>query len=175
MNEPTRSFPPIAAPDARVLILGSMPGIASLAAGRYYAHPRNAFWPIIGQIVGIPEGADYATRVAALAGAGIALWDVLRSCRRRGSLDSAIESNSIVVNDLPGFLARHPQVTRICFNGATAETCFRRHIPPAGLPGPALEIIRLPSTSPAHAGMTFAAKLAAWQVALGQDRKPAHD
>lgn len=81
----------------------------------------------------------------------------------------------MVVNDLPGFLARHPQVTRICFNGATAEACFRRHIPLAALPGLAPEIIRLPSTSPAHAGMTFAAKLAAWQAALGHVGKPARN
>ena len=175
MNESSRSFPPIAAPDARVLILGSMPGVASLAAGRYYAHPRNAFWPIIGNIVGIPESADYATRIEALLGAGIALWDVLHSCRRRGSLDSAIEGDSMVVNDLPGFLAWHPQVTRICFNGATAEAYFRRHVPLAALPGRAPEIIRLPSTSPAHAGMTFAAKLAAWQAALGHVGKPARN
>jgi hypoxanthine-DNA glycosylase len=175
MNEPARSFPPIAAPDARVLILGSMPGLASLAAGRYYAHPRNAFWPIIGRIIGIPDSADYATRVEALKDAGIALWDVLHSCRRRGSLDSAIEGDSIVVNDLAGFLVWHPRIDRICFNGATAEACYRRHISPVALPGGAPEIIRLPSTSPAHAAMDFAAKLAAWQAALGRDWTAAHD
>jgi double-stranded uracil-DNA glycosylase len=175
MNERARSFPPIAAPDARVLVLGSMPGLASLAAGRYYAHPRNAFWPIIGRIIGIPEDADYATRVEALRDAGIALWDVLQSCRRRGSLDSAIEADSIVANDLSGFLLQHAHVSRICFNGATAESCFRRHVSLAALPGPSPEIMRLPSTSPAHAGMDFAAKLAAWQAALGPVGKNARE
>jgi len=175
MNEPARSFPPIAAPDARVLILGSMPGLASLAAGRYYAHPRNAFWPIIGRIIGIPDSADYATRVEALKDAGIALWDVLHSCRRRGSLDSAIESDSIVANDLSGFLLQHPYVSRICFNGSTAETCFRRHVSLTALPGCSPKLIRLPSTSPAHAGMNFEAKLAMWQAALEHVGKAARD
>ncbi|WP_153144816.1 DNA-deoxyinosine glycosylase [Dechloromonas sp. H13] len=167
-----RSFPPLAAPDARVLILGSMPGLASLAAGQYYAHPRNAFWPLMGELLSIPPGRDYPARVAALCHAGIALWDVLYSCRRQGSLDTAIEDDSLVPNDLAGFIAAHPAVRHIFFNGAKAESCFRRHI---RLPDAERQIAftRLPSTSPAHAGRSFAEKLAAWQaVRAALDARP---
>ncbi len=89
-----QSFPPIAAPGARLLILGSMPGAASLAAGQYYAHPRNAFWPILAALCHFPADAPYAARVAALQAAGVAVWDVLQSCVRPGSLDTAIERSS---------------------------------------------------------------------------------
>ena len=158
-----RSFPPIAAPDARLLILGSMPGLASLAAGQYYAHPRNAFWPIMGKLLGFSPALDYAARVASLHQAGIAVWDVLYSCRRQGSLDSAIEDDSLVTNDLAGFLAGQPAIRHVFFNGAKAEHCFRRHIE---LAVPQREIVfrRLPSTSPAHAGRSFEQKLAAWRA-----------
>jgi double-stranded uracil-DNA glycosylase len=156
-----RSFPPLAAPDARVLVLGSMPGEASLAAGQYYAHPRNLFWPIIGELFGFPGDAPYAERVAALRGAGIALWDVLESCRRQGSLDSAIVDDR--ANDFAVFLARHRQIRQVFFNGAKAEASFRRRVLPT-LGMIELDCRRLPSTSPAHAGMSRAAKLAAWQA-----------
>ena len=166
------SFPPLATADARLLILGSMPGLASLAAGQYYAHPRNAFWPLMSRLLDLPPALDYPARAAALCGAGVALWDVLHSCRRQGSLDSAIENDSLVPNDLVGFLAAHPAIHHIFFNGAKAETCFRRHI---ALPAAARQIslTRLPSTSPAHAGRSFAEKLAAWQaVRAALDARP---
>lgn len=160
-----RSFPPLADRRARVLILGSMPGVASLQAGRYYAHPRNAFWPIMGRLLGFDASAPYPEKVAALQAAGIALWDVLHSCQRPGSLDADIEPASMVANDLAAFLRAHPAIERIYFNGATAETCFRRHVArslPAGSP----EGRRLPSTSPAHAALSFEQKLSAWQLVL---------
>jgi len=159
------SFPPLEAPDARALVLGSMPGAASLAAGRYYAHPHNRFWPIMGELVGAGPALDYPARMAALEAAGIALWDVLAQCEREGSLDSAIRDDTAVANDIAGFLARHPRVGTVLFNGAKAEQSFRRFIAP-GLARPDLTLVRLPSTSPANASQGAAMKLEAWRVAL---------
>jgi len=165
-----RGFPPASRPDARVLVLGTMPGVASLAAGRYYAHPRNAFWSIAAQALGFDAGLPYEARLAALNAAGVALWDVLAACERPGSLDAAIDAGSAQPNDFGGFLAAHPHVRRICFNGAKAHALFRRHVLP-GLPEAAgLECAALPSTSPAHAAMPPAAKLAAWRQALRPDQ-----
>lgn len=168
MNERVRCFPPVADPDtARILILGSMPGVASLAAQRYYAHPRNQFWPIMGALCGAGPDLPYAERLRALTGAGIALWDVLESCERAGSLDAAIDVRSAQANDFAAFLDAHPGIVRIAFNGGTAEKHFRRdvmpHLPP---PARALDLLRLPSTSPAHAGMGAQEKLARWRAAL---------
>lgn len=160
-----QSFPPIADAGARVLILGSMPGVASLRAGRYYAHTRNAFWPLLGALLGVAAEAPYEARVAALRAAGIALWDVLHTCTREGSLDSMIDRETAVPNNLPGFLAAHPQIRHVFFNGAAAEACFRRHVLPH-LDAAALEFARLPSTSPANAASSFEQKLAAWRAAL---------
>lgn len=160
-----QSFPPIADGAARTLILGSMPGAASLAAQCYYAHPQNAFWRIVCTLLGLAPADRYETRVAALRAAHIALWDVLQSCTRQGSLDTGIARHSEVANDFAGFLDAHPAIDRICFNGAKAEASFRRLVLPTLAPC-TLRLIRLPSTSPAHAAMSFADKLAAWQAAL---------
>ncbi len=157
------SFPPIAAPDARILILGSMPGTASLAARQYYAHPRNLFWTILGAALGEPLAQlPYEERTAALIRHQIALWDVLHSCERTGSLDSAIKPATQIANDIAGFFQAHPAIVKVLFNGGLAETAYRRHT--AGLPTPPGE--RLPSTSPAHAALDFASKLIRWQAAL---------
>jgi hypoxanthine-DNA glycosylase len=163
MSDQARCFPPIASPDARVLILGSMPGRASLAAGQYYAHPRNAFWPIMGRLLDFDASRDYPARVNALKVAGIAVWDVLDSCHRPGSLDSAIADDSLVANDLAGFLTAHPAIHHVFFNGAKAESCFRRNVKFAA-PERQIGFSRLPSTSPAHAGLPFARKLEAWRA-----------
>lgn len=163
MSDQARCFPPIASPDARILILGSMPGRASLAAGQYYAHPRNAFWPIMGSLLDFDASRDYPARVDALKVAGIAVWDILDSCHRPGSLDSAIADDSLVANDLPGFLAAHAEIHHVFFNGAKAESCFRRHIK-LTMAEPQIGFARLPSTSPAHAGLPFARKLEAWRA-----------
>ena len=161
---PVRSFPPVVADGAQVLVLGSMPGDASLDAQRYYAHPRNLFWPIMGALFDAGPDLEYDQRLARLTAAGVALWDVAGECVRPGSLDARIQPGSVVANDLAGLLQAQPGIRRICFNGATAEALFRRHVlstldaPPA--------CIRLPSTSPAHAAMSFDAKLAAWRNGL---------
>lgn len=158
-------LPPIENPRARVLILGSMPGAASLAAGQYYAHPQNLFWPLLGALLGFDPRADYVLRVAALKRAGIALWDVIGRCRRSGSLDARIDPQSVVANDFAGFLDRHPRLHTVCFNGATAEANWRRHVQPT-LGARELPALRLPSTSPANASIPHARKLAAWAAAL---------
>ena len=154
------SFPALADKNARVLILGSMPGRASLDAGQYYAHPRNRFWPIIGDITGTNAQAPYDERVAALLDSGIALWDVLQSCVRPGSLDSDISDE--IPNDFAKFFAAHPGITHVFFNGGKAERSFQRRVLPDLQTR--LEFTRLPSTSPAHAGMSYADKLGAWRA-----------
>lgn len=159
------SFPPVAESNARVLILGSMPGTKSLQAQQYYAHPNNSFWKIMGLLCGFDAGAPYEHRLAALTQSGIALWDVLQSCARTGSLDSAIEADSVVVNDFSAFFEQHPHIEMVCFNGAAAERYYTRHALPTLAPSP-LRYVRLPSTSPAHAALAFANKLAVWRAAL---------
>jgi len=163
-----RSFPPVAARDAEVLILGSMPGEASLAAGRYYAHPRNAFWPVMAALLRFDAAAPYAVRVRALRSARVALWDVLRACRRRGSLDADIAREDLEANDFAAFFRRHPRIRRVFFNGAKAEQCFRRHVESE----PGVPWQRLPSTSPAHAALSFEAKLQAWRAVEEALRRP---
>ena len=156
-----QSFAPLSDRHARVLILGSMPGEASLRAGQYYAHPRNAFWPIMGQLVGFAADAPYPERTAALVAAGYAVWDVLASCRRAGSLDSAVERDSMVANDFGAFFAEHPSIETVFFTGGAAQANYRR----LAFVSPTVRYVRLPSTSPAHA-VPFAVKLAAWRAAL---------
>lgn len=158
-----QGLPPIARADARVLILGSMPGTASLQAGQYYAHRQNRFWPFMGTLIGAAPTLPYLQRVQRLHEAGIALWDVIAHCRREGSLDSAIRDECS--NDFSDFLARHPGVATVLFNGAKAETSFVRRVLPA-LAGVELVCRRLPSTSPANAAQTDTAKLAIWREAL---------
>ena len=160
-----QGFAPVAAADARILVLGSMPGVASLRQARYYAHPRNAFWPIAAQVLGFDPAADYARRLQALRSAGVALWDVLRACERPGSLDADIRVDTLVPNDLAAFLGAHPRLVRVCFNGAKAASLYRRHVLPR-LPQRPLQYVDLPSTSPAHAAASVGKKLAGWREAL---------
>ena len=161
-----RSFPPLARSDATLLILGSMPGNASLMANRYYAHPRNLFWPIITETFGADPGMPYEKRTGLLIMQHIALWDVLQECYRESALDSDIAADSIVVNDFRRFLAAHPQIGKILFNGAKAEQLFRRHVLPL-LPGVTqLAMTRLPSTSPANAGIAIETRKRKWRNAL---------
>jgi len=154
------SFPPSEPADARVLILGSMPGGESLRRRQYYAFPHNVFWRIAGTLFHFPYDAPYEERLARLRDAGVALWDVLSECEREGSLDTAIRSPN--PNDIPGLLARQPHIELICCNGSAAFNCLRRFFPDIPIP-----IVRLPSTSPAAARYTFEQKLAAWRNVLG--------
>lgn len=157
-------FPPIAGPDARVLILGSLPGRASIEAGEYYAHPRNAFWPIMRDLVGA-EGR-YVDRCECLVRHGIAVWDVLASSVRHGSLDAAIRTETALCNDFGGFFRAHAGLVLVCFNGRRSEQLYRRlvHLPGHG---PALRFASLPSTSPAYASLPFTEKLARWHGIIG--------
>ena len=157
------SFLPVADRNARVLILGSMPGVASLEAQRYYAHPRNAFWPIMAELCGFEPQLAYEQRLLRVQQAGIALWDVLASCARVGSLDSEIEPASIRIHDFASFLQAHPQIAAVCCNVATAFRLFRQRVLP-GLPASfaAIAVRQLPSTSPAHASMKPLTKREAW-------------
>ena len=158
-------FAPVARSDARVLILGSMPGAASLKANEYYAHPRNAFWKIIAEITGVDAHAPYAQRVDALKVSGIALWDVLQSCHRRGSLDADIETDTLKVNDFASFFCNHRRIKTVCFNSATAERYYTRYVLPKLAAG-SMKMVRLPSTSPAHAALSFEQKRESWRAAL---------
>jgi hypoxanthine-DNA glycosylase len=164
-----QSFPPIVNPTATTLILGSMPGKESLRAGQYYAHHRNAFWPIMGELVGAAPALPYETRTRILRSAGIALWDVLASCTRHSSMDADIEVDSICPNDFASFFLTHPNITHVFFNGTMAEKFFHQHVqllldPP--LENRLLHYQRLPSTSPANASMRYEQKLRAWQAIL---------
>lgn len=168
MNNGTiKSFPPIANRDAEILILGSMPGVQSLAAQQYYAHRQNAFWKILGDIAGFDPQAPYNERAEKILASKIALWDVLQSCERIGSLDSAIEAE--VVNDFESFYAQHPNIRLVCFNGAAAERYYRIRVLPLLMLQKkyhSFDYVRLPSTSPAHASLRYPEKLAVWKSVL---------
>ncbi len=160
-----RSFKPIAGRNARILILGSIPGRASLAAGQYYAHARNAFWRISAELLRFDAHAPYKARVQALKSAHIAVWDVLQSCVRQGSLDTRIERDTEIANDFRKFFRAHGKITHVFFNGNKAEASFRRHVLPRIESG-SIAYTRLPSTSPANASAPFAGKLEAWRAIL---------
>ena len=150
-----------------MLILGSFPSTASLAAQQYYAHPQNQFWRVLGAVIGQPlKEMPYAARLLAVHAAGIAIWDIYGSCDRTGSLDSAIRG--AVKNDFHSLRRRAPQLARVCFNGRTAAKRLRE------MQTLGYEAVVLPSTSPAHAGMRFEEKLARWRVGLFSDSPGRH-
>ena len=157
-------LPPVVDDGTRALVLGSMPGKVSLRMRQYYAHPRNAFWRIMSELLGLDDDADYAARLDALRAAGIGLWDVLRLCDRPGSLDSAIVRDSMEANDFEKLFAQRPSITQVFFNGAKAEQVFRRLVAPNLARPPTY--LRLPSSSPANAGVAYDAKLRAWRAVV---------
>jgi hypoxanthine-DNA glycosylase len=161
-------FPPLLGPHPRILILGSMPGVRSLADQQYYAHPRNAFWPIMSALFDIDLSLNYAERCQVITKSGVAVWDVLKSCQRKGSLDSAIEKDSIEVNNFNQLLIDYPSIKRIYFNGGAAEQLFKKHVlNTLNKTSTSLTMFKLPSTSPAHAAMTLKQKTAVWQEQIG--------
>ncbi len=160
---PSTGFPPVERADARVLILGSLPGQRSIAEQQYYAHPRNAFWRIMRELFGI--AGDYEARCSLLRTNGVALWDVLQSSVRPGSLDAQIRIEHAVVNDFADFFATHTALRLVAFNGRKAQQLFGRFVTPTGVAGDLPQVL-LPSTSPAYAAMSFPAKLSAWREAL---------
>ncbi|MDY6944382.1 MAG: DNA-deoxyinosine glycosylase [Pseudomonadota bacterium] len=165
MTALVHSFDPVASESARVLILGSMPGKRSLAAAEYYAHPRNAFWKIMQEVAGIDCAASYQQRLQALKARGIALWDVLHSCHREGSLDGAIERGSVKVNDFDALFRHHPEIRVVLFNGETSERYYKRYVLP-GIQDRSIAHLRMPSTSPAHAAVPLEQKIELWRVGM---------
>jgi double-stranded uracil-DNA glycosylase len=165
LSEARRSFAPLVGRQPRALILGTLPGEEALRKQQYYGNPRNAFWGIMAELFGFSVELEYEQRVTQLLRNPIAVWDVIDSCLRPGSLDSSIETESIQPNGLVDFLQSHPTITQLFFNGSRADQEFRRHILP--LLGERLESLamtRLPSTSPAMARLRPAEKLEQWRV-----------
>ncbi|MEJ1959949.1 MAG: DNA-deoxyinosine glycosylase [Nitrosomonadales bacterium] len=160
------SFLPVSNADAKVLILGSMPGKKSLEQNQYYANPQNAFWKIMGELVGAKPDMFYEERLSLLKSSGIALWDVLTSCERgESSLDSDISEES--ANDFASFFVRHPHITQVFFNGSKAEQCFKKFVQKQDKQKlPPLKFHRLPSTSPAYAKKSYEDKLQAWRAVV---------
>jgi hypoxanthine-DNA glycosylase len=157
LNERLRGLPPVIARHTRLVVLGSFPGAASLAARQYYAHPRNQFWPLLSALWGIDLVAlPYRQRLAAMRERGLGLWDVYASCRREGSLDSAIEDAAL--NDLASLRRRAPALQAVAHNGSESARSMRLTAT-LGLP-----VARLPSTSPANASWSFERKVAAWRT-----------
>lgn len=160
------SFPPQVGAGCRVLVLGTAPSLRSLELQQSYAHPQNLFWPFMGELFDAGPPLPYAERIARLHRHGIGIWDVLASCERPGSLDSSIRADSEVANDIPALLDRHPTIAALAVNGAKALQVFRRRIEPAIAPARRadLEVLSLPSTSPANASMPRHEKLARWRA-----------
>ncbi len=160
------SFPPIVGLNPRIIILGSMPGIASLEAVQYYAHPRNAFWPIMAELFDFDHQDDYQARIEQVRALPVILWDTLASCYRPGSLDSDISVDSVEANDIVSLLDEFPDIRLIAFNGVTSEKYFRRLVLPQLKAETLPRLLRMPSTSPANASMNLAKKTESWRVLL---------
>lgn len=158
-------FAPILPKQPRVLVLGSMPGGASLDAQQYYAHPRNAFWPVMQELFGIDSNAPYESRTEQLRAKHIALWDVVHQCCRIGSLDTAIERDSIVVNDIAGLVQQHATIAAVICNGGGAWNLLHRYfLRPSNARRITVPAHKLPSTSPANARLSLQQKCVEWRL-----------
>lgn len=165
-TDAAEGFPPIAGRDARVLVLGSLPGKRSIAEQQYYGHPRNAFWPIMKELFGI-DGV-YEKRLRQLKKNRVAVWDVLQSAIRPGSLDADIQLDVARANDFANFFRHHAELRLVLFNGKKAESMFARFVDVRPRRESA-RLLLLPSTSPAYAALSFSGKLDAWRAAFGRD------
>ncbi len=156
------SFEPVIGNNPRVLILGSMPGVVSLQAVQYYANPRNAFWPVMADLFAIEIDCEYQHRIDQVKQLPVILWDTIKACHRQGSLDSSIQNDRLEANDIPALLQQYRDIRLVACNGATSEKYFNRlvkdHL------ANEIEVLRLPSTSPANATMSYEQKLSAWRV-----------
>jgi TDG/mug DNA glycosylase family protein len=150
---------------SRVLILGTLPGALSIARDEYYANPRNRFWELMENIAGAGPNIPYSDRLKKLKGCGIALWDVCRSAKRKGSLDGKILMRSVEVNDFGTFLHAHSRIELICFNGKAAAKIFERKVASSLGPNSSIRRCTLESSSPAHT-ISFQEKLGHWRRAL---------
>lgn len=162
------SFPPQVGAGCRVLVLGTVPSLRSLELRQSYGHAHNLFWPFMGALYGAGPELPYAQRIALLYQAGVGIWDVLKDCERPGSLDSSILPGSEVANDIPALLDTYPTIQAIALNGAKAQQVFARRIAANIRPGrlQGIEILALPSTSPANASIPREVKLERWRSLL---------
>ncbi len=168
----TEGFPPIVGSNPKLLILGSLPSVQSVGKRQYYAHSRNSFWPIMGELFGAGTDKPYEERQAIIADAGIAIWDVLAASVRPGSMDADIDQNTAKPNDIHAFLRQHPGIKLICFNGHTAATLYRKFLIQAIKNNLGdFEYAVLPSTSPAYASMRFPEKLRQWSTAIDAQKR----
>jgi len=159
------SFSLLGNSDAKILILGSMPGVRSLEQQQYYAHPQNAFWRIIAHLFNQGKALEYQQGEALLIERGIALWDVLKFCDRQGSLDSAINKETMEMNNFVDLFLASPKLKYVFFNGLMAESTYKKQVWPLVAESASyIKYKKLPSTSPAYAAMKFEAKLAAWHA-----------
>ena len=158
-------FKPIADTNSKILILGSMPGKQSLKLQQYYAHPRNLFWHIMHELLGIDYSLPFSEKINLLLSLKIAVWDVLQSCIRESSLDSDIQNNSIIANDFASFFLEHKNITHVFFNGSKAEEYYKKHVL-SKLQHLNINYKKLPSTSPANASIKYKDKIEAWKSIL---------
>lgn len=155
-------FPPIVGLNPKILILGSMPSQKSLEKQQYYGHPQNAFWKIMAKAFGFSENLEYYQKTKLVKENGIAIWDVIHCCTRSGSLDSSIQKDTIVENKIPELLEQFPGIQKILCNGGTSHQLFLKHFKIWSTAHPEIEIIKMPSTSPAHASLNFEQKYDVW-------------
>lgn len=165
----TGGFAPILGRDANILILGTLPSQQSLKKNQYYGHPRNAFWPIMGELFAAGPNLPYGERTQLLLSHGIAVWDVLASGIRPGSMDAAIDETGARPNDFAGLHGAHPELRLVCFNGKASAKLFNQLVPKSVQESFAsVRFVTMPSTSPAFAAMSFADKLRHWSVIANQ-------